>query len=227
MTKPVLARRAAAVSATFILALGASGVAASAAFADTPAPTPAATASGTPADDSAEGIDPTYTLTDNGAGTYSLTLTIPGTSIAVDYTVDPTGTVTGASTSTSGATVAAAENDLTITLADGRVVKVELGDAGNTVDEVSVEPSPGSSEEANIHEDGNANEGDQGADSRPAPAVTASPESGDDGQEEGDQPQATTPAAPQPSSTASPQSDGESSGGGDGSGDSSGSGSDN
>lgn len=135
MSNPKLARRTAAVSAAFVLALGACGVAASAAFADSTPTTPVATTSAEPTD-APEAGDPTYTLTNNGAGSFSLAVTIPGTSIAVAYTVDPTGAVTGATTSTAGATVTVDGHDLTITLADGRAVKVELGDA---VKEVSVD----------------------------------------------------------------------------------------
>ena len=102
MSNPPLVRRVAVASASLVLALGAAGVAASAAFAD--AATPVATASAQPSEapDAPEAGDPTFTLTNNGAGSFSLAITIPGTSIAVDYTVDPTGAVTGATTSTAG-----------------------------------------------------------------------------------------------------------------------------
>ena len=135
MSNPPLIRRAAVASASLVLAFGAAGVAASAAFADAAAPV----ATSAEAPDAPEAPDATFTLTNNGAGSFSLAITIPGTSIAVEYTVDPSGAVTGATTSTAGASVAVDGHDLTVTLADGRAVKVELGDAGDAVEEVSVE----------------------------------------------------------------------------------------
>ena len=177
-------------------------MAASAAFAD--AATPVATASAQPSEapDAPEAGDPTFTLTNNGAGSFSLAITIPGTSIAVDYTVDPSGAVTGATTSTAGASVAVDGHDLTVTLADGRAVKVELGDAGDAVEEVSVEapkaaktPEPKADESTN--EDQSGDQADQpGEDAgkhgdhqapaaTPEPTATGGDNSGNDGSESG------------------------------------------
>lgn len=120
------ARRAVAITAAAFLVLGGSAVAAGSAFADTSSSDSAAS----------------FTLTDNGAGSYSLLITIPGTSIAVDYAVDATGAITSATTSTAGASVTVSHDELTITLADGTVVSAEVGQAGR-VDEVGVEqPDP-------------------------------------------------------------------------------------
>jgi uncharacterized membrane protein YgcG len=183
MTHPRLARRATAVSASFILAFGACGVAASMAFADATPTVPATTTAVEPTDTPESG-DPTFTLTNNGAGSFSLAITIPGTSIAVDYTVDPTGAVTGATTSTAGATVAVDGHDLTVTLADGRTVKVELGDAGDAVKEVSVDEANGDNNNQDQTGDQSGDQGDNQSDnqdpaSAPEPAHTQSPEPSD------------------------------------------------
>jgi hypothetical protein len=188
MTHPRLARRATAVSASFVLAFGACGVAASLAFADT-TPTAPATSTAAEPTDTPEAGDPTFTLTNNGAGSFSLAITIPGTSIAVDYTVDPTGAVTGATTSTPGATVAVDGHDLTVTLVDGRTVQVELGDAGDAVKEVSVEEANGDNN--NQDQSGDNQSGDQ---------------SGNQGDSQsGDQGDSQEPAsAPEPANTQAP-----------------------
>lgn len=213
MSNPPLVRRVAVASASLVLALGAAGVAASAAFADAATPVAPASAQPSEAPDAPEAGDPTFTLTNHGAGSFSLAITIPGTSIAVDYTVDPTGAVTGATTSTAGASVAVDGHDLTVTLADGRAVKVELGDAGDAVEEVSVEapkaaktPEPKADESKNDdqsgdqaeqpeqHGDGAGKHGDHHGDhhgdrhapaATPEPAATGGDNSGSDKSESG------------------------------------------
>lgn len=146
------ARPALTVSAAFLLALGASGVAASAAFADSHQ-APAAT---TP---STSDTEPTFTLVSSGAGSFELTLTVPGTSIAVTYAVDPTGAVTAATTSTVGASVVADGDELKVSLADGRVIDVELGKSGTTVDEVEVDEPGEHQAEADNQDDNNQSVG--------------------------------------------------------------------
>jgi hypothetical protein len=198
MTTPTLARRAAAVSASFVLALGACGIVASAAFADGTTPVaPVATASAEPTD-APEAGDPTYTLTNNGGGSFSLAITIPGTSIAVDYTVDPTGAVTGATTSTAGATVTVDGHDLTITLADGRAVKVELGDAGDAVKDISVDEKNSDNNNDKTQQGDNrdkvGDQGQQGTDSQ-------------DHQGDNQDPTGTATSAPEPKATDSSSGD--------------------
>lgn len=143
------ARRAVAITAAAFLAFGGSAVVATSAFADTSASDSAAT----------------FTLTDNGGGSFSLVITIPGTSIAVDYAVDASGAVTSATTSTAGASVTVNEDELTITLADGTVVSAEVGEAGR-VDEVDVEQPDVAETEAPDSE--------QSSDSQDAPEVEQS-----------------------------------------------------
>lgn len=132
-TAPI-ARRTAAFGAAFVLALGASGVAASAAFADV-MPTPTATempSAAAPAPTEA----PAFTLTNMG-NAYTLSIDIIGAPIVLSYTVDPNGAIANVSTSTG--TVAVDGHELTLTLTDGRVVNVELGEGGTSVKEVQVE----------------------------------------------------------------------------------------
>jgi hypothetical protein len=212
MTHPRLARRATAVSASFVLAFGACGVAASLAFADT-TPTAPATSTAAAPTDTPEAGDPTFTLTNNGAGSFSLAITIPGTSIAVEYTVDPTGAVTGATTSTPGATVAVDGHDLTVTLADGRTVEVKLGDSGDAVKEVSVDEANGDNN--NQDANGDNQSGDHG-DSQSGGKSGA--ESGDQSNEHsGDQSHSQDPtSAPEPAHTQTPDSPDSNSGGSDG-----------
>jgi hypothetical protein len=215
MTHPRLARRATAVSASFVLAFGACGVAASLAFADT-TPTAPATSTAAEPTDTPEAGDPTFTLTNNGAGSFSLAITIPGTSIAVDYTVDPTGAVTGATTSTAGATVVVDGHDLTVTLADGRTVQVELGDAGDAVKEVSVEEADGDNNDNQSGDQSDSQADDQSGDqgdnedraSTPEPAHTETPEAPET-------PEATDTSDDSKDSGDSGGSDSESSDGGD------------
>lgn len=209
MTHPRLARRATAVSASFVLAFGACGVAASLAFADT-TPTAPATSTAAEPTDAPEAGDPTFTLTNNGAGSFSLAITIPGTSIAVDYTVDPTGAVTGATTSTAGATVAVDGHDLTVTLADGRTVKVELGDSGDAVKEVSVEEANGDNNNQDETGDNQTGEqsdskaGDQSGDQSNKQSDKQSGKQSD--KRSGDQGDQQDPAsAPEPTHTQTPE----------------------
>ena len=138
MTTNHLARRVCAVSAAFVLACGASGVAASAAFADdVPASSTATIAN--------DEQPVTFVSSPTASGSFSLIITIAGTAINVSYAVNADGAVVSAAvTSTSGGSlsvvgpVAVHENELSITLKDGQVVSVELGNKGD-VKEVSVE----------------------------------------------------------------------------------------
>ncbi len=150
MTRTRLASRTVTVSAAFVLAFGAAGVAASAAFADD------ATTSA-PISVSVQD-EPTFTLVDNGAGSFSLAIVIPGTSVAIDYTVDADGGVTGATTSTAGAGVTFEDDEITVTLTDGRVVAVEVGKAGE-VDEIEVE-GPDDDADENDSNDADVDEND-------------------------------------------------------------------
>ena len=140
MSATFVVRRCAAVSLVLLLACGAGGVAVSAALADPgPVVSGSAAPSSSPEPTVSQPVDhPIFTLTNNGAGSFSLALAIAGTPITVEYSVDATGSVTAASTSTAGASVDASGHDLTVTLVDGRVVKVELGDSGDRVKEVAV-----------------------------------------------------------------------------------------
>lgn len=157
------ARPALTVSVAFLLALGASGVAASAVYADS-SPTPAGTSTST------EASEPTFTLVSNSPGNFELTLTVPGTSIAVTYAVDALGAVTTATTSSVGASVVADGDELTITLADGRIIEVELGKSGTTVDEIEVdEPDEdGDDEGDDRHDDSTDDSTDDDADAATA-----------------------------------------------------------
>lgn len=226
-----LAGRVATVSAAFVLAMGATG-ALGVAFADDNPPTPAT--SGSPATGSTEDGN-AYILSTDGTGTFSLALTVPGTSIAIDYTVDTTGAVTAASTSSAGATVTVDGHDLTVTLADGRTVQVELGDKGDTVDEVETDTPDSASGDSN----GDGNGGGDGSDNSDTPEPTDTPDSNapdSNADEQGDNnDQGASSSAPDSGETDAPEathssepSDSSDSGSSDGgSADGSGSGSDN
>lgn len=210
MPTTFIIRRCAAASAAFVLACGAAGVAASAALADTSPVPPVASASPTPsssAEPTATPVaeDPMFTLTANGAGSFSLVITLAGTPITVDYTVDAKGWVTAASTSTAGVSVAGKHHDLTVAMADGHVVTVELGDAGDVVEEVTVDaPKKGKHDAA-------ADDGDQ-----PDPADAPEPQSSastDTEQDNADEPgdeqpdEQGAPAIPGPQATTSHEQD--------------------
>lgn len=220
MSATFLTRRCAAVSAVFVLACGAAGAAGSAAFADTAPVPPVATSSPAPGSSAAptanpQSEDPTFTLTSNGAGTFSLVLTLAGTAITVDYTVDATGAVTAASTSTAGVSVTGAGHELSVTLTDGRAVKVELGDAGDVVTDVSLtEPNRDDNNAATgdaAVQDGQHGDTHDGTAS-PEPQSTAPTDSADQqgdnqGDDKGDNAGAPVTAAPQPSVSEQDQGD--------------------
>lgn len=167
------AGRVAIVSTAFVLVVGASG-ALSVAYADGSTPAPAT--SGSPGTGATEDGN-AYVLSTDGTGAFTLALSVPGTSIAIDYTVDSSGAITTASTSTSGASVTADGHDLMVTLADGRTVQVEIGDRGDTVDEIET-AGPDSSERPDPTETPDAsNQGDDNQrDSNNQGGQTSSPE---------------------------------------------------
>ena len=216
MSATFVVRRCAAVSVVLLLACGAGGVAVSAALADTGAVASAsATPSSSPEPTASQPTgDPIFTLTNNGVGSFSLALTIAGTPITVEYSVDATGAVTAASTSTAGASVDAGGHDLTVTLADGRVVKVELGDTGDVVKEVSVTAPKGDKKENKKHNkdrdhsdaeepaDSNNQPGANEASATPEPQPTASADHPDGADE------ASASPEPQPTASADHSDDG-------------------
>jgi hypothetical protein len=179
------AGRVATVSAAFLLTLGATG-AADVAFADGAPPVPAV--SGSPAAGTGED-GAAYVLTNNGSGNFNLAITVPGTSISIDYTVDPTGAVTAASTSTAGATVTSDGHELNVTLADGRTVQVEIGDGGDTVEQVETDApdnsdaadpqdTPDNSDSQGDESSSNDNQSDDSGET-PATTETDAPDSSD------------------------------------------------
>ncbi len=126
------------------------------------------------------------TQTTNG---YTLTLDVAGVGVVIDYTLDASGNVTTASTTTAGATVTSTSHEINVTMTDGTVVSVELGDGGTSVEEVSTEkPEASASPETSDQP-----EASQSPDASPSPEVSESPEA------------SHSPEAPQSSDSSSTQ----------------------
>ncbi|HVA61871.1 MAG TPA: hypothetical protein VNG13_15250 [Mycobacteriales bacterium] len=97
----------------------------------------------------ADGGTGAVALSQIGANAYALSLSVAGTAIVIDYTLNGSGQLTSATTSAPGATVSTAGDEIRAALVDGTVVQVELGGGGTSVDSVETEsPEPTESPEA-------------------------------------------------------------------------------
>lgn len=157
-------------------------------------------------------------------GGYQLSLSGVGTGVVIDYTVAPTGQIGSASpdaaSTTMPASVSVTGDGVAVTLADGTVVSVDLGDTKTTVSGVDVAP-PGTAT-GSTGSTGSTGNTDSQSQEPPTTAESPSPEPTDSASEtpepsaapseSPDAPEATdtTTESPSPQESAQPAGDGSS-----------------